>query len=40
MPDSGKLLDEVLGWLAAPGNPSPDAVREKLRGWVPEYRMR
>ncbi len=37
MPDSGKLLDEVLGWLAAPGNSSPGAVREKLRGWVPEY---
>ena len=37
MPDSGELLDEVLGWLAAPGNSSPGAVREKLRGWVPEY---
>jgi len=31
-------LEEVLGWLAAPGDASPDAVRAKLREWVPEYR--
>jgi hypothetical protein len=30
-------LDEILGWLAAPGTVSPAAVRAKLREWVPEY---
>jgi FlaA1/EpsC-like NDP-sugar epimerase len=36
-PENGKLLSEVLGWVEAPGDSSPGAVRAKLRGWVPEY---
>jgi FlaA1/EpsC-like NDP-sugar epimerase len=31
------LLEEVLGWIAAARDPGPEAVREKLRAWVPEY---
>jgi FlaA1/EpsC-like NDP-sugar epimerase len=37
LPENGKLLDEVLGWLGSPANTAPEAVRQKLRGWVPEY---
>jgi FlaA1/EpsC-like NDP-sugar epimerase len=37
IPENGKLLKEVLEWLAAPGDHSPEAVRATLRGWVPEY---
>src|SRR5574340_929062 len=36
-PENGKLLREVLGWLDNRTIPPADAVREKLRGWVPEY---
>jgi FlaA1/EpsC-like NDP-sugar epimerase len=31
------VLDEVLAWLAAPVEPGAETVRERLRGWVPEY---
>ena len=34
---NGALLEEVLSWLAAARNPDADAVRERLRAWVPEY---
>jgi len=34
---SGALLPEVLEWLANPGDASADAVRAKLRAWIPEY---
>ena len=33
-PENARLLDEVLSWLANPGNSN---VRERLRAWVPEY---
>jgi len=36
-PENGGLLDEVLGWVARPADCGPDAVRARLRGWVPEY---
>ena len=36
-PENGRLLDEVLGWIARPADCGPDAVRARLRGWVPEY---
>ncbi len=31
-------LQAILGWLAEPGNPGAEAVRTKLREWMPEYR--
>ena len=34
---NGALLPEVLEWLANPGEAGPDAVRAKLRAWIPEY---
>jgi FlaA1/EpsC-like NDP-sugar epimerase len=37
IPENGKLLKEVLEWLAIPSGHSAEAVRSKLRGWVPEY---
>ncbi len=37
-PHSAALLDEVLGWLADPGEAGADAVRRRLRDWIPEYR--
>ena len=33
-PENAQLLDEVLSWLANPGEAD---VRERLRAWVPEY---
>jgi len=36
-PGNGALLPEVLEWLADPGDVSADAVRAKLRTWIPEY---
>jgi len=33
----GALLEEVLAWIAAGNNPGAEAVRERLRAWVPEY---
>jgi FlaA1/EpsC-like NDP-sugar epimerase len=36
-PENGQVLEEVLAWLAEPGDTSPDAVRARLGGWVPEY---
>ena len=38
-PGSGALLPEVLEWLANPGDVSSDAVRAKLRAWIPEYQL-
>ena len=37
-PANGKLVDEVGTWLASRGDCTPEAVRARLRGWVPEYR--
>jgi FlaA1/EpsC-like NDP-sugar epimerase len=34
---NGALVDEVLAWIAAARDPGPEAVRERLRAWVPEY---
>jgi FlaA1/EpsC-like NDP-sugar epimerase len=31
------LLDEVLDWIGAGRDPGEDAVRERLRAWIPEY---
>jgi len=36
-PDNARLLDEVLGWIAHPGDASAEGVRSRLRAWVPEY---
>jgi FlaA1/EpsC-like NDP-sugar epimerase len=36
-PENGKLLDEVLAWLATPGPLDAATVRAQLRRWVPEY---
>jgi FlaA1/EpsC-like NDP-sugar epimerase len=30
-------LDDVLRWIAEARDPGPDAVRERLRAWLPEY---
>jgi FlaA1/EpsC-like NDP-sugar epimerase len=32
-----ELLEEVLAWTTASRNPGAEAVRERLRAWVPEY---
>ena len=37
MPENGRLLGEVVEWLANPGDQSALRVRDKLRAWVPEY---
>jgi FlaA1/EpsC-like NDP-sugar epimerase len=37
VPQSAQLLEEVLAWLAQPGDTGAEAVRERLRRWVPEY---
>jgi FlaA1/EpsC-like NDP-sugar epimerase len=34
---NGALLEEVLAWIAAARDPGPDAVRARLRAWIPEY---
>ena len=34
---NGALVDEVLSWIAVARDPGPEAVRERLRAWVPEY---
>ena len=31
------LLEEILAWIAAGRDPGAEAVRQKLRAWVPEY---
>ncbi len=36
-PENGRLLDELLGWLANPADTRASAVRARLREWVPEY---
>jgi FlaA1/EpsC-like NDP-sugar epimerase len=33
-----RLLDELAGWFAAPGDVDATAVRQRLRQWVAEYR--
>ena len=30
-------LEDVLRWIAEARDPGPEAVRERLRGWLPEY---
>ena len=37
VPENGKLVAEVVSWLHNPGDHAALRVREKLRGWVPEY---
>jgi FlaA1/EpsC-like NDP-sugar epimerase len=36
-PEHERLLDEVMEWLAQPGERTAEQVRERLRRWVPEY---
>jgi FlaA1/EpsC-like NDP-sugar epimerase len=36
-PEVQEFVEELLAWLAAPGDTRPVAVREQLRRWVPEY---
>jgi FlaA1/EpsC-like NDP-sugar epimerase len=37
VPENGGLSEEVLAWLAAAPDPGPEAVRARLRAWIPEY---
>jgi FlaA1/EpsC-like NDP-sugar epimerase len=39
LPQDAALIDEVLAWLAAPEARNADAVRTRLRDWVPEYQV-
>ena len=32
------LLEDLVGWLGAPPEKGADAVRARLKGWIPEYR--
>ena len=34
---NGRLLEEMLRWLENPGEADAEAVRARLRAWVPEY---
>ena len=34
---SGDLVHEALGWLEAPADTRPEAVRARLQSWIPEY---
>jgi FlaA1/EpsC-like NDP-sugar epimerase len=36
-PANATLLEDLIGWLANPGDASAAAVRHQLRRWVPEY---
>ena len=36
-PGNARLLEELIAWLASPGDASAPAVRQQLRRWVPEY---
>ncbi len=36
-PHDAGFLDALQGWLAAPGERGADAVRARLREWVPEF---
>ena len=36
-PHDGRFLEELAAWLAAPPDAGTDAVRAKLKLWVPEY---
>jgi len=36
-PEGDDVIGELLRWLERPGEPYPEAVRERLRRWVPEY---
>jgi FlaA1/EpsC-like NDP-sugar epimerase len=40
VPQNGRLLEELAGWLQNPGEVSAAAVRARLSRWVPEYRSR
>ena len=31
------LLEDVIAWISAARDPGPEAVRERLRAWLPEY---
>lgn len=35
-PESERLVEEVMAWLAREGNDA-DVVRARLKGWIPEY---
>jgi FlaA1/EpsC-like NDP-sugar epimerase len=39
-PRESRWLQEILEWVARPGEVEPAAVRERLRQWVPEYAPR
>jgi len=36
-PKQARLVEEVLGWIASPGDASAAAVRARLAAWVGEY---
>ena len=38
-PENGELPEDVLAWLSAASSAgvSPDAVRARLKAWIPEY---
>jgi FlaA1/EpsC-like NDP-sugar epimerase len=37
MPESADILGECERWMAEPGDTRAEAIRERLRRWVPEY---
>jgi len=37
VPENGRLSEEVLAWVAAAPDLRPEAVRARLRAWIPEY---
>jgi FlaA1/EpsC-like NDP-sugar epimerase len=36
-PELNHFIEELVAWLASPGDTSAHAVRARLRAWVPEY---
>jgi FlaA1/EpsC-like NDP-sugar epimerase len=37
VPENGGLSEEVLDWVTSAQDPEPEAVRARLRAWIPEY---
>ena len=37
VPENGGLSEEVLDWVTSAQDPDPEAVRARLRAWIPEY---
>ena len=37
VPANGRLVDEIREWIASADAAPPEAVRTRLKGWIPEY---